>query len=253
MENSKDETGGYLFPRTSNTLYQRVMSGNADDSSRALEEFFQAYWQPMYVFMRGQGESHEDASDLVQGFIQRELLERNQIEKWQSEKGRLRTFLKVAIDRYRLNENRRQRAAIRGGGKLSSRGIDFEWAERSFASFTSPPDTPDRLFEKAWAEATMQEVMSGLAREYGEKGKGEEFQLLCRNISARAGDGNHVKYDEIAKRLGTTENNVKQKMRDFRSAFQRTLANKVGETAAPGEVEEELRYVSGLLMGKGAG
>ena len=92
--------------------------------------------------------------------------------------------------------------------------------------------------------------MNALAREYAEKDKGEEFQLLCRNISARAGDGNYIKYDEIARRLGTTENNVKQKMRDFRASFRRVLAAKVGETAAAGEVEEEVRYMSGILMGR---
>lgn len=243
--------GGSPFPETSLSLYQRVLSDGPAESRAALEEFFQRYWYPMYAFMRARGATHDDASDLVQGFILSELLEREQIKEWNPERGRLRTFLKVALDRFRLKEYRRESAKKRGGPKAETHvSMDFEWAEGRYANTAIDHDSPDKIFEKEWAEATINQVLSMLASRYSDKDKLKEFQLLCRNLSARAGDGDHVKYSEIAAELGTTENNVKQKMITFRDQFKRAMESVVAETAAAGEVEDEVAFVSNLMMGR---
>tara|TARA_R110002096_G_scaffold316010_10_gene510361 strand:+ start:16299 stop:17069 length:771 start_codon:yes stop_codon:yes gene_type:complete len=239
------------FPETSLSLYQRVLSDNPMDSQQALEEFFQRYWYPMYAFMRAQRETHDDASDLVQAFIVNELLEREQIKQWDPKRGRLRTFLKVALDRFRKKEFRKESAQKRGGPKAQTHvSMDFEWAEGRFANTAIDEQSPDKIFEKEWAEATINQVMGMLAQRYSKKDKLKEFQLLCQNLSGRAGDGDHVKYSEIALELGTNENNVKAKMLAFRDQFKRALDSVVSETAAPGEVEDEVSFVSNLMMGR---
>lgn len=242
------------FPQTSLTLFDRMLSDSEPESQAAIEDFFSRYWYPMYTFMRVRGESHDDASDLVQGFVMKELLKRDQIKLWDSKKGRLRTFLKVALDRYRMSEYRRESAAKRGGPKADTHiSMDFEWAQGHYANTAIDHDSPDRIFEKSWAEATIQQVMSRLATQYESRGKLREFQLLCRNLSARAGDGDHVKYSEIADELQTSENNVKQKMLMFRREFQRTLEMVVAETTAEEDVADEVLMVSSLVMGNGKG
>ena len=245
-----DHANNGPFPETSLTLFQRMVSGSPGDSREALEEFFSRYWYPMYAFMRARGATHEDASDLVQGFVMKELLERDQIRQWQPERGRLRTFLKVALDRYRLNEHRRESAQKRGGRKAKTHvSMDFEWAEGRFENTAIDFDSPDKLFEREWAEVTVQKVISELSKKYAAKDKSTEFLLLCQNLSARAGDGQATSYRDIATQLNTTENNVKQKMIAFRALFKKQLEQTVSETVDQSELESEVQFLTRLVSG----
>src|SRR3954467_11426631 len=58
----------------------------------ALETLCRAYWYPLYVYVRRQGYSSEDAQDLTQEFFAR-LLEKNSLMKADRDRGKFRTFL----------------------------------------------------------------------------------------------------------------------------------------------------------------
>ena len=56
-------------------------------AAEALEKLCRAYWYPLYVYVRRQGNSPEDAQDLTQGFFSR-LLEKNYLAKADRDRGR---------------------------------------------------------------------------------------------------------------------------------------------------------------------
>lgn len=238
------------FPQTSLTLYQRIVSGDPDVSRKALGEFFQRYWYPLYALMRSRGENQHNAADLVQGFITDQVLQREQVRNWEPEKGRLRTFLKVAIERYRVSEHRRASAVKRGGDHTQTHvSMDFAWAEGRYAYTAIDHDSPDRIFDREWAEATIQRAITLVATDYQKRERFEEFQLLSQNLSFRSGEGDPVTFRDIAARLGTTEANVKQKMSAFRQRFRSALITVTAQTVGSLEVADEVDFISELLLG----
>ena len=109
------EGGQRNFPTTNLTLVQRIRV--PEYCVNALNEFFLQYWVPLYFFLREKGETHERASDILQGFIEREILEREQLASWDPSLGRLRTYLKVCLDDDWKAEVDRQRALDRGSAQ----------------------------------------------------------------------------------------------------------------------------------------
>ena len=71
---------------------------DSPDALPALEKLCQAYWYPLYAFVRRSGYGIEDAQDLTQDFFARLIA----TEHWaavHSAKGRFRWFLLTAIKR----------------------------------------------------------------------------------------------------------------------------------------------------------
>src|ERR1041385_351607 len=104
-----------LFVTTRWSVVLAAQNHTAPDSSVALETLCRAYWYPLYALVRRQGHSPHDAQDLTQEFFAR-LLQKDYLRSAAKEKGRLRTFLSVALKRFLANEWDRVRAQKRGGG-----------------------------------------------------------------------------------------------------------------------------------------
>ena len=96
----------------------------SDESARkALAAFCEAYWPPLYTFLRRRGYSQADAQDIVQGFFEH-LFQHNTLSRADQEKGRLRTFLLGSLQNFLLKERERMRALKRGGGSSSYRSMN---------------------------------------------------------------------------------------------------------------------------------
>ena len=79
-----------------------LQAGDAEsDESRrnALASFSEAYWPPLYTFVRRRGYSPADAQDIVQAFFV-QLLEQNTLSRADRERGRLRTFLLTSLENF---------------------------------------------------------------------------------------------------------------------------------------------------------
>jgi len=236
------------FPNTSLTLFQRIQGNSPNETNQALNDFFSIYWLPLYSFLRASGEKHEDASDYLQGFIARELLDRDQLRSWTPSKGKLRGYLKVCLDRFRKNQKRYETVGKRGGKRdLTHISIDFDWADSYFESKSTSGESPDKSFDREWASALVSQATSRLAAIYSEKGKGDEFRLLLENLERRGEEQNTASYDKVASELGTSVDAVKQRMRKFRAGFNQCLRQTVRDFVDDNEVEDEVEYLLALL------
>src|SRR5947209_5497064 len=70
--------------------------GSSPGADQALETLCRRYWRPLFGFVRRSGFNHEEAEDLTQAFFAR-LLERRDLDAVRQEKGRLRSYLLVAL------------------------------------------------------------------------------------------------------------------------------------------------------------
>ena len=83
-----------------------VVRAGSDDSSHAraaLESLCQAYWYPLYAFVRRKGSDQVVAEDLTQSFFVH-LLEKASLQSVDQSRGRFRTFLLAALNNFLKNE-----------------------------------------------------------------------------------------------------------------------------------------------------
>src|ERR1700683_2533921 len=105
-----------VFPNTRWSVVLAATQQPSPESAAALEALCRAYWYPLYAYVRRCGQSPHDAQDLTQEFFCR-LLEKHWLNSADREKGKLRTFLIVALKNFMSNEWRRASAQRRGGSQ----------------------------------------------------------------------------------------------------------------------------------------
>jgi len=224
------------------THWSVVLAAQDKDSPRsaaALETLCRAYWYPLYAYARRAGHRPADAEDLTQGFFAR-LLEKDYLKSAAREKGRFRTFLLVALQRFLANEWDRQHAQKRGGF-VPMLAIDQALAESRFAAHPSHTLQPDVLFDRQWAMTLLERTLAQLQEEYVATGRATLFEYLQ---SCLAKEESGLPYAEIAARLNLTEAAVKMAVHRLRGRYREILQAEIAETvSSPEQVEEEIRHL----------
>jgi RNA polymerase sigma-70 factor (ECF subfamily) len=206
-------------------------------AAEALEGLAQCYWYPLYAYVRRRGYREEDALDLTQGFFAR-LFERGDLATAAPERGRFRAFLLTALQHHLAGAAEEARALKRGGGRAPL-SIDASAADTRYAGEPSHAETPERLYERAWAKALLARTLERLEADYAARGKRELFEALKGVL---AGGDAGATYAEIGRTLGLSEGAVKVAVYRLRARYRAELWREVAETLAdPAEVEDELR------------
>ena len=237
--------GGAMAFTTTHWSLVLEAQGETPAAQRALEILCRTYWRPLYGFARRHGLGREEAQDLVQEFFAR-LLEHRNLDTVRREKGRLRSYLLVSLKRFLATERHRASGVKRyeSGPHIpldelsESEAADFELAETWSA---------DRLYERHWALAVLEQVLGRLESEYRAAGNAVLFDRLKEFLVGERGLRTQA---EIATELGITENAVKQAFHRFRQRYRMLLREEVAHTVAQaGDVEGELSHLVSVLRG----
>ena len=235
MGTSNDATSGRRFQTTRWSLVVRAGGQDAPAARMALEALCKQVWYPLYGYVRRRGYSPEDAQDLVQGFFAR-LFESGDLANVSPARGRLRSFLLAALKHHVANHRRGTQALKRGGG-LHVVSIDLEDAEGRFALEPADLETPDRAFDRRWAQALLERVLATLGDEFRAAGRRELFVLLEPSLC-----GDPLSHIEVAKRLGMTHGAVKVAAHRLRRRYGELLRREIAQTLdRPEDVEDEIQ------------
>ena len=216
-----------------------------EQSGEALEKLCQAYWYPVYAFVRRRGHGPHEAQDLTQGFFAR-FLEKNYVEAADVLKGKFRTFLVTAVTRFLANEFDRAQALKRGGG-TTLLSLDEESAEERYQLEPANELTPARLYDQQWAQTILQRVLGRLREEFDGDGRVGRFEQLKIFLLE---DKGAVSYAEVAARLGLSESAVKSGIWRLRQRYAELIRDEIAQTVTNGaEVEEEIRHFVEALAG----
>lgn len=174
MDNASVPLGG--FPTTRWTLVRRA---SESESARrgAVDALFAQYWAPAYAYVRRRGLAREDAEDAVQGFFTR-LFERGFPNGLDPARGRLRGYLRVALDRYLVNEHYRRRAVKRGGSLPPPAAL-----ERVEAALAAPAADPAAAYDREWAVGVLERALERLWAEYADGRRRGDPQAILRFFS----------------------------------------------------------------------
>lgn len=225
------------FPTTRWNLVNQATEGHSEDAKKALEELCQAYWYPIYVFIRGKGYTKADAEDLTQGYFSN-LLQRESLNKADSNRGKLRTFLLTDLKCFIADETRRQSAQKRGGG-TEFIPLETDALEEPFP-LTQQID-PEALYMKAWASTLINCTTENLRQRYIQSGKGALFDLISEHLY---GKKQGIPYTEIASQLRTSISSTRLAVFRLRQKFRSLLEAEIAHTVeSSNDIESEIEYL----------
>ncbi len=220
-----------------------VVLAAAGDAEDALATLCRAYWYPLYAFLRRQGLSTHDAEDVTQGFFAH-ILEKNAFANVDRAKGRFRTFLLASLKHFLADERDRANAQKRGGGQAAI-SLDACEAEERYALEPRDELSPDKLFDRRWAIAVIEQALARLGAEYSDAEKGALFSALKPLLTAPA---SARPYAEIGAEFGMNEGAVKTAVHRLRQRYGAALRAEISETVGTAEeVGAELRYLLDAL------
>ena len=233
------------FRTTRWSVVHAAASPNSGAAHEALATLCEAYWYPVYAFVRRSGHSAEDARDLTQGFFAR-LLEKRDLGSADPVRGRFRGYLLGSVKHFLANEKARQRALKRGGGRALLL-IDYQDADRQYSLEPADPETPEKIFLRNWALALVRRATDQLGEEYGAQGTRIVFERLRPMLT---GETDAASRKEIAESLDMTDNALNVAAHRLRRRFRHRLKEEVADTLAdPGDTEDELRALLAILSG----
>ena len=222
-----------------------IQARHADNipARAALEELCEAYWLPVYGFMRRQTKDLHEAQDLTQGFFA-SLLARDALADLHPDRGRFRSFLLAAAKHFACNERDKQTAVIRGG-HVVLHSLDYELGERELSQELSREQSAEAIFERRWAVAMLDRVLNRLRTEYDVAEKTTLFECLSPFLS---GDADGEGYQSVCAALQLSPEAARVAAHRMRKRYRQILREEIAHTTAtPEEVDDEIRHLFAAL------
>lgn len=233
------------FATTAWTTVLHAAAGGVQ-SQQALEELCQAYWYPLYAYLRRRGHVHQDAEDAVQSFLAW-LMESGVLGRADPNRGKFRGFLVSSMQQFLARRHQHESAAKRRPERpvLS---IDAADGARRYELEPCHKVTPEKQYEQAWALSIVERAMLRLKGEWEQSGKQDRFEALKASLTGRRAESGR----DLAARLGLSEGAVRVAVHRLKQRYGELLREEVGQTVeSPAEIDEELKYLLGALSGEG--
>jgi hypothetical protein len=177
-----------------------------------------------------------------------ELLERELLERFDSKKSRLRTYLRVCVDNFVSNEDKAGRRQKRGGNVLHV-ALDFAAAEEEFgATVMDPalipsPESLEDFFEKEWVRSLFGLAVEDLRELCVARERERTFHLFeaydlegCEKIS----------YQQLSKEYGISVTDLTNALAWARREFRRIALERLRELCGS---EEEFQREARAAFG----
>jgi RNA polymerase sigma-70 factor (ECF subfamily) len=226
-----------IFETTQWSVVLAAGAGGSETSRRALEELCDAYWYPIYFYVRRRGYGPDDAQDLTQEFFA-QLIAKEHLRLADQSKGKFRSFLLATLQFFLARAWSRAHRQKRGG-HFQFVSLDEQMPEERYQLEPTDCDTPEKNFQRQWAVSMLKQTMKALAMECAEAGKAKLFDELKPLLS---GDREGATYAAISARLSMTEGAVRVAVHRMRQRYGELLRTEIAQTVdSNGDVEQEVR------------
>jgi len=231
MRQDDFEPGGDRFPLTRRSVIEAARSIDPQERERALEALCAAYWRPVYKYVRWRWTRPPDAAqDLTQGFFA-ELLERELLDRFDPNKSRLRTYLRVCVDSLVMNEDKASRRRKRGGS-VPHVALDFAAAEEELGATAidpariASPESLEEFFEKEWVRSLFALAVEDLRELCEQRERSRTFRLF----EAYDLEGNEKSsYERLSKDYGISLTDVTNALSWARREFRKIALDRLRE------------------------
>jgi len=243
---------GHCHAQFTTTRWSIVLScsdSEIDDAEAqaALAELCKIYWRPVFAFICRQGHSVPDAQDLTQDFFAR-VLKGRLLQSADRNRGRFRSLLLKALQRF-LQDEVDKRSARKRGGDVRFVSWD-DWMAEAPSHLSIPKHESDnwpaeRIFDVRWAATVVERSLRRLGDECEKRGRRRIFDVLSSCLAAERQD---VSYAAFARILGLEETAVKNLVHRLRDRYRSLLREEVAQTVGgANQIDDELRYLCAAL------
>lgn len=171
------EIGGFQgkFSTTRWTVIVNSQTSDEDCKRVILDELFQKYWKPVYVYIRKKGYDNEKAKDLTQGFFTEIVWQRDLIQFVNPQKGRFRNFLLTALERYLTDAYRHEHSQKRMPAKeiFSYDADDLDELAESEEHLSAEEE-----FNDVWLLDLLQRSLAEVQKDMEDEGMGNYWTLF---------------------------------------------------------------------------
>jgi len=237
------------------TQWSCILSARTTDETRRrmiLENLTKTYWKPIYCYILRKGFGNEKAKDLTQDFFAEIVLGRDLIQNADQAKGKFRTLLLVALERFIVSSLRHD-GRIRRGGDAHTVHLDGLGLENCDIPGFIPG--ADEAFYYTWITDLLDQVLIEVKKEYSStqrESHWEAFRLKLLEPLLHGAEALPVieicrLYDiDSEKRASNMIETVKRR---FRSVLKRRLRDLTDSEDA---AEQEFRDIFNFLARYGA-
>ena len=206
----------------------------------SLGHLVQLYWLPLREYLvRRHRLPVDSAEDILQGFIADIVMERELISRADRDRGKFRTLLLVALDRYLVSQRRKRTAQKRGGGVDT---VPFE--DQQPSPLADAVAAADRL----WARQVLMDACARARQWCDARDRLDLWLVLERRIIFPALDGlPRPSHNDLAEQLrleGDPDDAAKAAANlqvTAKRLLARCLREIVGQYAKEEEVDDEIR------------
>jgi RNA polymerase sigma factor (sigma-70 family) len=233
------------FPATRLSVVERTRSGDEETRRVALATIIEAYWKPVYKYLRVKWAlGPDEAADLTQEFFT-STLEKEVVEKYDPARARFRTYLRLCLDGFASNVRKAERRLKRGGG-VTIVPLDFETAEGEIASHEPVAGADvDEMFYREWLRALMDRAVADLKRHAESAGRPIMFEVFARYDLLDEAETRPT-YAELARELDLTAATVTNHLAAMRRQFRTIVLDRLRELTSS---EEEWEAEAARLLG----
>jgi RNA polymerase sigma-70 factor (ECF subfamily) len=247
MNETRQTSGNAVFHTTRWTMVSRAR-GETPEARAALGELCEAYWNPVYRFLKREGRDDDQSRELTQEFFSR-LLAGSTLEKADPGKGRFRSYLLGALKHF-LADHRRAEGRQKRGGDAIIESIESSGSETFPGLSIADPgaETTDAWFDRHWALAVMGRGLDAVRDSFARAGKADHFEVLKPWL---IGDVESLSQADAAAGLGIGTGAVKVAIHRMRQKFGEAIRREIAETVdTEEEIAGELRYLIEALQAR---
>lgn len=219
--------------------------GHSSEAKLALKDLAEAYYQPVFWFIKERSPNEDAARDLTQEFFAR-VLDKYGFEGADPNRGRFRSFLLGAVKHFLSDQRAYAQRQKRGGGgahvSLDAPGTDSSLPGIQVADDKAIP--PDEAFDRHWANAVLARALARLEADSVSDGKVKQFEILQPWLAG----GADQPQAEAAFQLGMSESAVRVAIHRLRQRFRKAVLAELAQTVGPEiPVQDEMQHLFAAL------
>jgi len=238
---------GSAFPITRVSVLDRMRSDDAPTRERAYDTLAESYWKPVYKYLRLRWRfGVEDAEDATQSFLAT-AFEKQFFDRFDPQKARFRTFLRVCLDRFVQNQLKAAGRQKRGAGRQLL-PLDFESAEGELVRHEPAIEGGfDQFFRQEVTRAIFARAVEEVRRDCQRTDRAVQFALFERYD---LGDDDDLTYGQLAAEFHLPVTQVTNYLAAIRRRFRTAVLAALRElTGSDAEYREEAKEILGIEAG----
>jgi RNA polymerase sigma-70 factor (ECF subfamily) len=238
------------FPLTQWSLVARAGGATEDERREALGVLMRRYLPALRAHLVFQKRiSPHLADDVVQGFVCDKVVEQGLLAGADQCKGRFRTFLLTALDRYVIDQARFEGAKKRapGGGVASLEQLQMR-------DPMTPGGGPSVAFDVAWAREVLAEAVKRMEEECMASERPDTWGVFrCRVLEPTLTGAPQAGYGELVARFRLrSPAQASNVLMTAKRMFERVLRSVVGEYAEDeAQIDQEIEDLRSILSRAG--